>query len=157
MSIQNAIDNISSDSEMRSRTKRHLNPARVLVVEDDDCLTPLIERAIFDIEGEPEIFWAISLEEAVAKFIQCADLSQKEPYDLIIADIFLEGPGTGLDLFKVIHGTYPKIPFLVTSSISYEQVLANIPPQYTHNMSYLRKPFLFAQCKEQIGNLLIRR
>lgn len=157
MSIRESISNISSETQSRFYTQRRLSPARVLVVEDDDCLTPLIERAVFDLEGEPEIHWAVSLEEAVAKFIHSADVLQKEPFDLIIADIFLEGPGTGLDLFKVIHGTYPKIPFLVTSSIPYEQVLANVPPQYTHNMSYLRKPFLFAQCKEQIGNLLNRK
>ncbi len=135
-------------------TNRSLQPKKILVVEDDKTMTVLLGRALLDMNSDIEIHWAASLEQAIAQLIQNTDIDRKLPYDLVIADIFLEGNGTGLDFFKVMGGTYPTIPFLVISSLALEQVLEAISLDSHQNITYLRKPFLFNQCKEKIKEIL---
>ena len=135
-------------------TNRTLQPKKILVVEDDKTMTVLLGRVLLDMNSDIEIHWAASLEQAVTQLIQNTDIERKLPYDLVIADIFLEGNGTGLDFFKVMGGTYPSIPFLVISSLALEQVLEAISLDSHQNITYLRKPFLFNQCKEKIKEIL---
>ncbi|MBC7419684.1 MAG: response regulator [Bdellovibrio sp.] len=132
-------------------------PKKILVVEDDRSMTVLLGKAILDVFSDAEIQWASSLEQAVTQLIQNTDISEKAPYDLIIADIFLEGNGTGLDLWKVLSGTYPNIPFMVISSISKDQVLNAVSEEQKKSLVYLKKPFLFAQCKQSIRNILLEK
>lgn len=141
------------ESSLR-RQQNILQPKKILVVEDDKSMTVLLGKALLDTTGDAEIQWAASLEQAVNQLIQSTDIIQKAPYDLIIADIFLEGNGTGLDLFKVISRTYPKIPFLVISSLPYEHVKEALAQEGKENLTYLQKPFLFAKCKEKIKEIL---
>ncbi|MBC7458691.1 MAG: response regulator [Bdellovibrionaceae bacterium] len=146
------IKNVSLE-ESKNRKVRLL-PKKILVVEDDTSMTVLLGKAILDIFSDAEIQWAASLEQAVTQLIQNTDIGEKVPYDLIIADIFLEGNGTGLDLWKVLGGTYPNIPFLMISSLSQDQVVAAVPEERRKSLVYLQKPFLFAQCKQSIKNIL---
>jgi DNA-binding NtrC family response regulator len=148
------VASLSEKSNEGHQQNKGLQPKKILVVEDDKNMTILLGKALLDASGDIEINWASSLEQAVTQLIQNTDIAQKAPYDLIIADIFLEGNGTGLDLFKVINRTYPSIPFLVISSIPYEQVSEALADKKVENMTYLRKPFLFFQCKEKIKNIL---
>lgn len=129
-------------------------PKRILVVEDDKSMTVLLGRALLEIDSDTEIHWAASLEQAFKQVIQHTDISNRAPYDLVIADIFLEGNGTGLDFFKVMGETYPKLPFLVISSLAFEQVLEAISDEAKLNLNFLRKPFLFSQCKQKVHEIL---
>lgn len=128
---------------------------KILVVEDDKNMTVLLSRALEDICDDIEMSWAESLEQAVHKLVQHTDINHKMPYDLIIADIFLEGNGTGLDLYKVINRTYPDLPFLVISSLSYNYINEALVEEKIDNLIYLQKPFLFSQCKEKIKKYLL--
>ncbi len=136
------------------QTDKHLQPRKVLVVEDDKNMTVLLGKALLGASNDIEIQWATSLEQAFTHLIQNTDISQKTPYDLIIADIFLEGKGTGLDLFKVISHTHPNVPFLVISSLPSEQVNEALQGQKKDNVTYLKKPFLFSECKKKIQEIL---
>ncbi|MGZ3691682.1 MAG: hypothetical protein ACXVAX_09270, partial [Pseudobdellovibrio sp.] len=101
-----------------------------------------------------EISSAVSLEEAFAILIKNSDIHDKKPYELVIADIFLEGTGTGLDLWRVICGTYPKVPFLIISSLEEEKVAANVTDREKKNLIYFRKPFLMPELQKKIKEVL---
>lgn len=143
---------LSEKTAVDLKQQRILQPKKILVVEDDKNMTVLLGRALLDASNDIEIQWAASLEQAFTHLIQNADINQKVPYDLIIADIFLEGKGTGLDLFKVLSRTHPHIPFLVISSVDPAQVKDTLMGK--ENVSYLRKPFLFSDCREKIKGIL---
>lgn len=145
---------LSEKTATELKQQRILQPKKILVVEDDKNMTVLLGRALLDASNDIEIQWAASLEQAFTHLIQNADINQKAPYDLIIADIFLEGKGTGLDLFKVLSRTHPHIPFLVISSIGPDEVDQALAGQNRDNVTYLRKPFLFGDCREKIKGIL---
>lgn len=149
------MDRATFSAQHKYDSKQNIpQPKKILVVEDDKNMTILLGKAILDTISDAEIDWAASLEKAVTQLIKSTDINQKTPYDLIIADILLEGNGTGLDLVKVINGIYPKIPFLVISSLAYEKVGEILAKEKKENLTYLRKPFLFSQCKEKIKEIL---
>lgn len=136
---------------------KYLQPKKVLVIEDDKTMTVLLGRALLDMNSDIEIHWAASLEQSLKQLIQNTDIEQKQPYDLVIADIFLEGNGTGLDFFKLMNETYPQIPFLVISSLALDQVLQALDGGTdSSHLTYLRKPFLYSQCKEKVREILTR-
>lgn len=145
---------LSEKTVLDSKQQKILQPKKILVVEDDKNMTVLLGRALLEASSDVEIQWAASLEQAFTHLIQNADINQKIPYDLIIADIFLEGKGTGLDLFKVMSRTHPKVPFLVISSLSTGQVSEILEADKKENVMYLQKPFLFKACKEKIKGIL---
>ncbi len=150
-----ALSYIQIESLESEKTKQaRMMPKKILVVEDDTTMTVLLGKAILDVFSDAEIQWATSLEQAVTQLIQNTDIAEKIPYDLIIADIFLEGNGTGLDLWKVLSRTYPTIPFMVISSISEEQVLSAVTEEQRRALVYLKKPFQYIQCKDSIKNIL---
>lgn len=131
-------------------------PERILVVEDDTSMMPLLQKAILDVRPQAEIFTAISLEEAFTILIKNSDIAQKKPYSLIVADIFLEGSGTGLDLWRVLCATYPLIPFLVISSLPEEKVLEAVGEEEKKNLLFLKKPFNITDFKLKIKSILSR-
>lgn len=134
----------------------HNQPERILVVEDDTSMMPLLQKAILDVRPNAEIFTAISLEEAFTILIKNSDIAQKKPYSLIVADIFLEGSGTGLDLWRVLCATYPLIPFLVISSLPEDKVLEAVGEEEKKNLLFLRKPFAITDFKLKIKSILSR-
>lgn len=132
------------------------HPERILVVEDDSSMMPLLQKAILDVRPNAEIYTAISLEEAFTILIKNSDIAQKKPYSLIVADIFLEGSGTGLDLWRVLCATYPLIPFLVISSLPEEKVLEAVGEDEKRNLIFLKKPFSITDFKIKIKSILSR-
>ena len=131
-----------------------IQPKRILVVEDDPLMMTLLKKAILDILPDSEISWATSLEQAFTKIIQNSTILEKKPYELIVADVFLKGSGTGLDLWRVLCATYPQIPFLVISSLSEENVVTAVGEIEKKSLFFFRKPFSFLECKNKIKNIL---
>lgn len=130
---------------------------RILVVEDDPDMMILLRKAISAVLPEAEIFWAVSLEQALTKIIQNTTIDEPKPYELIVADIFLKGNGTGLDLWRVLCATYPKIPFMVISSLSEENVVAAVGESEKNNLIFLKKPFSVYECGQQINNIIVNK
>lgn len=131
-----------------------IQPKRILVVEDDPLMMTLLKKAILDVLPDSEIFWATSLEQAFGKIVQNSTIYEKKPYELIVADVFLKGSGTGLDLWRVLCATYPQIPFLVISSLSEENIVTAVGEAEKKNLFFFRKPFSFIECKNKIKNIL---
>jgi DNA-binding response OmpR family regulator len=129
-------------------------PERILVVEDNVSMLLLIQKAIFNVRPKAEIFSAVSLEEAFTILIKNANIEEKNPYELIIADIFLEGNKTGLDLWRVLRGTYPTIPIVVITSLEEEKVMSTLLDHEKNAMIYFKKPFMISELQAKIQEVL---
>ena len=127
-------------------------PYRVFIVEDDVELRTVLERVLRAVHSKVQIDWATSAEGAADLLENRSALSSGSPFDLIVADIFLEGVATGLDFWKLCKITFPEIPLVVTSSMSYEKFYKTIgkgavaPP-------FLAKPFSVKQCRQMLERL----
>ena len=125
---------------------------RALIVEDDEELGNILDLVLRSIHTNIQIDWAPSAEEAFDCLKRRARSSDKIPYDLIIADIFLEGEETGLDFWRNCCESFPEIPLVVTSGISSEKFFHSIgrdaiaPP-------YLAKPFSIKACKQMFEGI----
>jgi CheY-like chemotaxis protein len=126
---------------------------RVFVVEDDLELITVIDKVLKSIDPEIQIDWATSAEEAVFKLRQKTSGGGSKPYHLIIADIFLEGDATGLDLWNLCQQTYPEIPLVVTSGLSVEKFISTLGRD-TICPPFLQKPFALGECRQMFQGLL---
>ncbi len=139
---------------MRKPRKLKLaTPTRVLIVEDDMSLTSLLTSVLESMSPNIGIDWATSGEEAEYYLEREEEVYGKCPYDLIIADIFLEGDVTGLDIWKLCDRKYPESNILVTSSLPIEKFVSCLKNEYACPQ-YLPKPFSLAECKEAISDFL---
>ncbi len=128
---------------------------KVLIVEDDLFLAAIVGRAVYDVNADSDIDWATSLEQALGKVIKGIDQIGKSPYELVIADIMLEGHGTGLDLWKVFCQTYPEVPVMIISSLPQSEVFGAIGLQSQTNLNFLKKPFSMGDLKHNIKEVFI--
>lgn len=113
----------------------------VLIVEDDRALHPLWERAFM--AKAVKIDWATSMEEA-EQYIRVR-FNSGNPYHLVIADISLEGKGTGIDLWNRYGEEASHFVFVTGLPISKQafHTLLNYgyPP-------YFKKPLTAKKCLE---------
>ncbi len=115
----------------------------VLIVEDEEESGYLVEASLKSIEGKIKIDWVKTAEEAEGV------LKDDSNYDLIIADHFLDGPKTGLDLWKKCQQKYRNVPFLMTSAMDpnvFSILVADEPEQ----PMFLHKPFRIDECKNML-------
>lgn len=148
------MENLSpffTTEQLKSRRKAK----KVLIVEDDLFLAAIVGRAIYDINADADIDWATSLEQALGKVITGIDQIGQSPYELVIADIMLEGRGTGLDFWKVFCRTYPDVPVMVISSLSQDDVCKAIGVESQNNLNFLKKPFSMGDLKTNIKEIFI--
>ena len=133
-----------------------VHPEKILVVEDSVSMVLLIQKAIFSVRPHAEIHSAVSLEEAFTILIRNVDIDEANLYRLIVADIFLEGTKTGLDLWRVLRGTYPQIPILVVSSLTEERVLSSLQEDEKKYLIYFKKPFVISELQTKIKEVLAK-
>jgi response regulator of citrate/malate metabolism len=123
---------------------------KFLVVEDDFAAQPIWDKIIRSVDPKAIIRWATT-EEGAEKLIQeRADAGDR--FDFVIADIFLDGPKTGIDLWKRFGGGSTQ--FLFISSITrnkFHEMLGQWKNQYP---LLIRKPFNLNECVESLISLL---
>jgi DNA-binding NtrC family response regulator len=124
---------------------------KILVVEDDLACEAVLRRTIHTLAPDADIDWEESAEQAVAALER--DRVEGRSYDLIIADIFLSGTETGLDLLKVCSERFPDTPVLITSSLPMDRFFQTVGTQ-TIAPPFLPKPFYIAECRQVIEGLL---
>src|SRR5262245_10655070 len=73
---------------------RHDAHRKILVVEDDLALQPLIQRMVSKINPDSIVDWTTNAEEALEL------LEQDRGYDVVLSDVRLEGQKTGVDLVE---------------------------------------------------------
>lgn len=125
---------------------------RVCVVEDDLELSTVLERVLRSIDPHVQIDWATSAEDALV-LLKNSSSSKKRGYDLVIADIYLEGEATGLDIWHYCQDRLPEVPLVVTSGLGLEKFLRSVGTQ-SISPPFLSKPFLPGECKQVLEGQL---
>jgi DNA-binding response OmpR family regulator len=112
-----------------------------------------MERILKSIDSAIEFDWATSAETAVEHLRETLVDSHSFPYDLIIADIFLDGPATGIDFWRTCQEMFPNTPILLTSGLSLDRFFTTIGRE-SISPPYLQKPFAPGECKQVLEGML---
>ncbi len=147
--MENLSTYFNSDQVVRKQCKK------VLIVEDDLFLAAIVGRAVYDINADSDIDWATSLEQALGKMIKGTEQIGKSPYELVIADIMLEGHGTGLDLWKIFCRTYPDVPVVIMSALPKNEVVEAIGFKSHSNLNFIKKPFSMGELKINLKEIFV--
>jgi len=126
--------------------------ARILIVEDDLTMEPLWSYVISTVVTGASVHW-LSTEEAAEKLIS-NKLRLNEEFDLVIADVFLSGTRTGIDLWRRF-GEGPTL-FLLMSVVS-PQKFTRLVGEGELSPFYIQKPLSPKICIEMVSALLAFR
>lgn len=122
----------------------HLHGPRILVVEDDRELEPIVRRAAASLRPPAGVDWCTSTEEAQT-------LLSMRFYDAVIADWRLEGARAGLDLRIDCWNLQPQAVFAMTSSYPLSSYLHSVGRR---GIPFLAKPFDLWRCRQFLESLL---
>lgn len=116
-----------------------LNEKRVLIVEDDPTIYPILARMIHRLNPRVDIEFTVSAEGA-------QDLLQglRQKYDVILSDISLAGKKTGIDLANETYSALAPVPIVLTSST----------PGFKSRLPFLAKPFRYEELVEKLAPYL---
>lgn len=119
--------------------------ARVLVVEDDEVLREVLT----------EVLTARGLEVvASARGEEAVERARQEPFDLIVADIRMQGIN-GLDTIEQARELQPGIGSIVVSGFASEE--ETLRAVRLNVAGYLKKPFKIPELMELINSYLAQR
>lgn len=123
---------------------------RVLIVEDDITLEPFWMSAVYKADPRAEITWVVSEKDAEREIRH--SLKKKTQFDLIIIDLFLAGPQTGIDLWEVAGETL-RNRMVLTSGIHPEKFRRYFDD---HSVAppFLQKPYSLTECVETLRWML---
>src|SRR3954464_15572543 len=130
---------------MTLMTERPLR-SRVLIVDDDEETCRLIAELIAD--PERELHQAHTGDDAIER-------AKYEPFDLVISDINLNGPDSGLDVLKAFKRANPAGEVVLISGFgtldtAVEAVRAGA-------FDYISKPFNIGEVRAAVPRALSRR
>ena len=128
-----------------------LAPMRVLVIEDDLWLQPVVTGVVLSVDSRIKIDWCTNADQILADLD--GNWRALLKYDLVVADIFLPGSTSGLDLWKSCRLACPNVQFLMMSGLSPEQFHAEMAGQ-RKCPPFLAKPFDVAECRRLVEKLL---
>lgn len=110
---------------------------RILIVEDDLSQRPFWEYVLFRHFIEFELDWAIDCESAKELYLTAKN--QCQSYDMLVLDLFLSGPETGLDFLHFLGQQDEKSPVLLVSTVN-QNKLRSIVHDLKVNIEFLTKP-----------------
>lgn len=120
---------------------------RVFILEDDIELGFVIENILKSVDSHVTVDWATQAEQATFELKRLAAEGKKLPYDLIVADIFLDGQATGIDFWRTCQDLFPEIPVVITSSMNLDRFYVALGEQCI-SPPYLQKPFSLIECQQ---------
>lgn len=121
-----------------------LHGLRLLVVEDDRDLEPLVRRAAGSLSPPVAVDWCTSAEQA-------RELLARRYYDAVLADYALEGENSGLALRADCWKHQPQAVFAMTSSYPLTDYLHSVGRA---GCPFLPKPFDVWTCRRFVQSLL---
>lgn len=142
------LDSSSSQPELHLKVAEYY----VLVMEDDITFKPFWYKAVAQVLPNAHIDWVVS-EEAAERHVKKMTLNGKK-YDIIIADIFLAGRKTGIDLWTRFSEVADE--FLFVSSLSEEKFNKLIQAIEFSYPVYLQKPLRLADCVDMLKQLVLK-
>jgi CheY-like chemotaxis protein len=135
---------LQNDSSTQQKTMNLPQNPLVLIVEDDLTLEPVWNFLLSQAHPGATLLWATS-ERSAHRILQRCEVDG-HPVSLVIADIFLDGTRTGLDLWRE-HAT-PAMPVLVMSGLASHRLPRLLERGETHPPFYLQKPLNPVRCLE---------
>lgn len=124
---------------------------RIFIVEDDINCQTILKGVIRSIDSNVTIDSDESAESALRTVERECEAGRG--YDLIIADIFLSGKATGLDLWKACLEKFRDTPLIVTSSLGMHRYFDMIGRD-SHAPIFLPKPYKPTDCRFILQDLL---
>ncbi len=121
-----------------------VNCKRILVVDDEERLTFLLQQSLKSLGQGYEILTAQAGEEALTKI-------REKPFDLIITDYRLQDMG-GLQLTAAIKVFTPDTPVVLMTAYSSEELEAEAKRLRVYR--YITKPFPIEEIKDIIKEAL---
>ena len=144
--VENEVTITPRDALLKVVSRENPN---VLIVEDDRAFWPFWEK-VFSIHGaKAHIDWAAT--EAEAERLIRARFRSARPYDLVIADVFLEGTGTGVDLWNRYGEEVANFIFVSGAPLSTQNLLMSLDFGCP---VYLKKPLSAKKCLEVVDDVL---
>lgn len=131
------------EMELVPKQETVLGERRVLIVEDDQSLRPLWEKVLENKDVPIKVDWATTLDEA-ERLIRFR-YRNGAPYHLVVADIFLDGPGSGIDLWNRYGEESMEFVFVSGLPISKFELLMSL--NYGSPL-YFKKPLNYTKCSE---------
>jgi response regulator of citrate/malate metabolism len=124
--------NVVNHQELKGHLARYLN---ILIVEDDITSEPIWDFIFSQLDPYAKISWATSVVEA--EEILDSSINEGKCFDLILADIFLSGSLTGVDLWVELQEGMPNLIILMSASEP-----AKIKKYFKNlgSVKYLQKP-----------------
>jgi response regulator of citrate/malate metabolism len=124
---------------------------QILVIEDDQTLKPVVTAIIRKIRPEARIEWRTSVDQVLIE--KRMNWRSLRAYDMIIADVYLPGAYTGLELWHRCRFNCPFVSFLIISGMTPKQ---NEEQMSIHGTlpNFLAKPFDADTCTKVITGLL---
>lgn len=115
-------------------------PTRVLLVEDDPDMVPLVVHLLREIEPGCAVQWCMDSETARSALFQ-------RPFHAVIADYLIEGQATGWSLREPLHTLHPDAGYGLLSALPLEALdRLGVP--------FLHKPFTQAALRAFLRTLL---
>lgn len=147
------LKNAKSFEEFEFARQTGESDLKVFILEDDKELMPVFKKVLESIDPTVLLDTATSVEDAI-KILELRNRDANEsPYDLIVADIFLEGQSTGLDFWHTCEKLYQDTPVIITSAMPVDQFFATLGNK-TISPPFLAKPFSVGQCKQMFEGML---
>jgi DNA-binding NtrC family response regulator len=122
-----------------------LEPKRVLLVDDERALLPLLERYLRKLGYEPTCFY--DPHSALEAFH-----TAESAFDLVMTDLTLEGI-SGEELAKAVLAATPRIGVVVMSGYPYST--ENFDEADRGRVTFLQKPFLPQQFQAAVERLTL--
>ncbi len=140
--------NVDENFKNVSPTKQKMS---VLIVEDDIAMQPIWESILRDISPQVSIKWSKS--EEGAEILMNQKITQDQDFDLVIADIYLSGFKTGIDLWERYR--FSDSLFLFTSSMGIKE-FATVIKKYENDYVpfFMKKPIRKSIALETIKAML---
>src|SRR5690242_3750847 len=130
---------------MKPMTERSLR-ARVLIVDDDEETCRLIAELIA--EPERDLHQAHTGDDAIER-------AKYEPFDLVISDINLNGPDSGLDVLKAFKRANPEGEVVLISGFGTLETA--VEAVRAGAFDYISKPFNIGEVRNTVNRALTRR
>lgn len=116
---------------------------RILLLEDETTLAKGLQLVLR--EGGYEVDWAETGRHAL-------ELVQRQPYDLIVADLCLPDQD-GLEIIQAVKQHHPQTKFIVITA--YATVASAIEAFKLGTSDYLEKPFTEQEIMAAIAKVLV--
>jgi len=124
-----------------------------MVVEDNSIQAAIISELLHQLDSNLKLDWVTSGEVALFKLVPKSLGASKNPYELIITDIYLDGEVTGIEVWKFSQSKYPTMPSLVISTVTMRGFLDFIGPNLICP-PFLQKPIRLPECRQTLEKLL---